>query len=606
MNRFLRYTSKWFILMTMLMFFIMSCTKDNIDDTNAEGSKREWIVSKIDEVSLNGWNNGYVINDSIYFCEFVDTTTYEIIGMIGSFNYMDNIVITCKEGYVQTVYTDTETYNFIYDETGIKVIFINDSGAIEELLETEFPSVNSRITTRTDNNSISWLVQVQNFLNNYADKLSSSDSRFLREQAEDIRNFPENLIKDGLVDGLTKLTGKRSLPYIMDILDNLGEYDRERSMFGNCMMTVLGVSKSDTDYFINANLSGFESIPSYGDNTQSVTGGIVCRYTKGTDTWNKPTTSYYDYKWEHNYKENSNLTEKLPKMNLGWYEFRSYVTRAGVTKYGNSYSYLYSVLDENPTFTISNVKCSYLGNDKFKVEFDCSFVPLNNDGLLYQGIMLNTEYGDKLTSFGAGTTTEKVSKTVSADNFTISETTATLNIKAQYWYVTRYSSETFYKDLENNVLIKYDEQPSIKFTSSQINGTSILEYDENNGNHYETTYSFKYDATGTFWIDHIQYTIVQGNWNNYWDSQTLNGDGEYSASGTATYWTSSTASHQSYYTIYLRTGGMIQSSNSLYFSGNPISSVSIIGGSRTPLINTKKTEVRELINDNRFINSYKK
>ena len=575
MNRFYRLVQ---LLMVFSLFFFVSCTKDDTD--SIEQDKNEWMVSKIDVSSLNGWDNGYIINNNMYLCESTDSRSSEIIGIIGCFDYFDdNIVITANNGYLQTICTSSETFYFTYDETGVRVLVIDDTGDVEELIESQSYDYDKKVTTRADNNTNTWLGQIQDFLNDYADRLSTSDSRFIRDQAENIRNFPKNLIEDGLVTGIAKLTGMQYLPFLSDILDKIGKYDDERSIFGNCMMAISGVSQSDASYFINANLTGFESMPNYGELSQSVTGGVVCRYTKALDTWNKPTTSYNDYKWEHNYTGNSNLIEELPKMNLGWYEFRSYVTKAGITKYGNSYSYLYSDIDETPTYIITNANCTYIGDDKFRVEFDCSFTPLNNDGLLYQGIQMNLKNGDMLTSFGVGSTTEKISKIVTVDNFTISGTSAVLNIDVQFWYVTRYSSETFFKDLEPNSSVKYEDQPSIKFTSAQINGTSIIEYNEDNGNHYETKYSFEYEATGTYWIDYIQYTIVQDNWNNYWEPQRLNGDGSYSASGNSKYWTTSTASHQSYYTIYLKHGGIIQSSNSLSFSGNPISSVSISGSS---------------------------
>lgn len=565
-------------------------------DTAAQ-DKKECIISKIDTLSLNGWNNGYVVNEHMYICEFTDSTTSNTIGIIGDFDCSDNLIVTVNDGYLQTICTSTETFYFIYNGTDTKILMADNAGNIEDVKQTQMHSI-KRVATQNDITPKPWLEQLQDFLNNYADKLSTSDSPFLRNQAEELRNLPENLIKDGLIKGLAKLTGKK-IPFAKEILDMLERYDKERSVFGQCRMTVLGVTKTGTDYYINAKLDGFDGMPNYGDIVQSVTGGVVCRYTKVSDTWNKPTTSYNDYKWEHNYKGNFDLTEKLPEMNLGWYEFRPYVTRAGVTKYGNLYSFLYSELKESPVISVSNNKCTYLGNDKFKVEFDCSFVPLENEGLLYQGLELSTGKGDKVVSFGAGTTHEKVSETMSADNFTISGTTATLNLKVQYWYVTRYSSETFFKDLEDSVSVKYSEQPSVKFTSAHINGT------EKDSTRYTTGYSFEYEATGTFWIDRIQYTIVQDNWNNYWDAQTLNADGKYSASGFCEYDASSMASHQTYYTIYLKMGGVSQSSNSLYFSGNPISNVYISGG-RNISRGKNKIEKGKTLSDNRLINMKKK
>lgn len=139
--------------------------------------------------------------------------------------------------------------------------------------------------------------------------------------------------------------------------------------------------------------------------------------------------------------------------------------------------------------------------------------------------------------------------------------------------------------------IVYNENPLVTFTSARIDGT-----DTNvEGHDYVTHFSFTYDVMGSFWIDYIQYTFVQENWNNYWNPFDIKKDGDYSASGTASYSKSSTASHQSYFTIHLKNGGTTTSSNSLYFSGKPISGVSISGGIRS-------TQTRGISSNNRSDN----
>ena len=136
-----------------------------------------------------------------------------------------------------------------------------------------------------------------------------------------------------------------------------------------------------------------------------------------------------------------------------------------------------------------------------------------------------------------------------------------------------YQSKTFYKDLESNNKIVYDEQPSITFTSVQHDGTET----NVNGYDYQTNFSFTTVAKGSFWITNIQYILNGENWNNNWPSQSVDGDGEYSYTGYCEYSKNSNTSHQAYYTIYLKNGNTMNSTNSLYFSGNPISSINLSG-----------------------------
>ena len=562
-----------FIVCAVLCTVFMSSCDKNENEIIPPTPEKVLEISGISSEDLNGWDKGVLVNEDIFICQSTDSLTNDIYGIIGSLSNSNNMNIIFSEGQISQIITESETFNFIYDDTGERVVIIKREGSIVELEAKAEARAAKMMSTRADNKG-GWFNAVQDFLNKYADQLETSDSRFIRDFADDLRDLPYNLLEDGVTDLIAKLTGLGKLPYVKDILKWLQDNHREQSLFSGCTIGITSTSESTEPFTIKASVSGFNNLPELGDVFKSISAGIVGRYT-GTqsDSWNLPTITYNEYKWGQTFTGDGTITGNISKMKLGWYTFRPYMSRGGVTIYGTPKFYYCPTLDETPKYKFSNIKCEYAGNDKFNVQFTCTLEPLKNNALEYQGIELTLKDGSKLVSFGSGRYTENVSKTISASNFSISGLKATLEIKAQYWYVPMYQSKTFYKDLESNNSIVYDDQPTITFTSAEITGidSNVDGYD------YKTHYAFTYNATGTYWIDHIQYTIVQGNWNNYWDPQTVDTDGSHRASGTASYSGSRDHSHESYYTIYLKNGSTKTSTNSLYFSGYPISSVSISG-----------------------------
>ena len=121
----------------------------------------------------------------------------------------------------------------------------------------EFPpsfNIENRGTTKTltrSGNSQSILSQLHDFCNYYADEFAASDTPYLRSIAEDLRNLPYDVAKDGLIAGIAKLTGKKYLPYITDLLEKIGDIGRENNIFGDCYVSLSGVNGSNGNYSIN-------------------------------------------------------------------------------------------------------------------------------------------------------------------------------------------------------------------------------------------------------------------------------------------------------------------------------------------------------------------
>lgn len=129
-----------------------------------------------------------------------------------------------------------------------------------------------------------------------------------------------------------------------------------------------------------------------------------------------------------------------------------------------------------------------------------------------------------------------------------------------------YDKIYYYSDTQNYELY-YNERPTINFNSVEITGTYTGQ--EINGKIYDyvTHFRFNYSIKGCFWMNSLQYTIQQSNWNNHWSTDYEFSDGTFNASGIS-YYSNSDGSHTSYYDIELLDGSHIQSTNYLIFLGD--------------------------------------
>lgn len=589
---------------------------NEIDSVSLYGNQN--VIYEIPSEYLNDWDEGLVLSNRLCLLNKVDTLETEHLAFINSFTNEIDKGIAMKydnEGKIISIESSEISFYFSYDRGMIIVHSISSDGIIEEYVYSEQQT--SARTLRapeqnTNNNALTNSYEnLQNFFNNYADKFANSDTPYLRYMAEELRNLPENLMRDGIVKGLSKLFGK-SFDIVDKVLKYLEDNDKRRVAFGNCFVSLQGVSESKDIHYIKGTLQGINELPNYGDQNTELKYGILGRYVGSGNDKSLPTTHWNDYKWEWSTSYQSvssiNISQELPKLSFGWYGFRSYEERFGVVKYCAYYWYFNPELEDVPEYTISNVQSRYVGDNKIEVSFTCSFNPIRTDILLYQGIELKTKDGEKITSFGAGNYTTTVKKTFDASLFEKDYTNfvATMEIDAQFWYVPHAIGKTYYKDLETKS-VTYDQKPSITFTGASIIGKATGYNDNNEIVLYRTYFSFDFDVVGTFWFTDIQFQIHSNstNWNTSFPMQSATIDGSYSTNASMDASPNTDVNFIGYYQMYLNNGKTIRSTNSLVFRGSPSNPSVSVGSApaQAPTKAMKQTSNQEEINASLFFES---
>ena len=498
---------------------------------------------------------------------------------------------------------------FLYynEDNTIQVTSINSDGQIAKFSYNESPS--SKTKTKGSTEVLEEEQQVitlqsaykklDDFLNENADKLAESDTPFIRMYAEELRDLPKDLVNLGAEKLITQLFGKR-VWWFVSVYSYFDDLAWKQILFGNCNVSLQSVRKEGDNHFIYGAFENFNQIPGNGELDAEMIYGIVGKYGKSysPDIYNND----FSYNWkarrdiyDTSTPANIAIAQQLPKLHYGWYRFRAYLIRGNVVKYCGSLLYFNPDLDTKPTYSISNVEGRVLDNSTVEFSFDCTLNPLNE--VLYQGLQLYLEDGTKIADIGRveglGSNSQRITKSFNKSQLELDYNSYSfgLPIKAKYWYVPYDYNKTLYLEL-NSSFISDTSSPDISFTSVSITSNEVTETDEEGNPYgYKTTYQFEYSVSGSLWFDTIQYTINSEKWNNYWDAQSVSGDGQYSAHGWMEYGPSFTP-HSSYYTILLNNGGQARSINSLTFSGSPGSITAGIGGTPAyqPALKTTHSE----------------
>ena len=173
------------------------------------------IVFSIPSEDLNEWDEGLILPNQICVLNKIDTLVSEHIAMIKYIENNDDYGISLKydnEGKILSIDSKEKSFYFEYDGNLAYVKVISATGIIEDFTyEYNMESASRSFRAQeTDNNKPlpKTFENLQNFLNKYADILAASDTPYLRMVAEDIRNLPENLLREGIIKGLSKLFGK--------------------------------------------------------------------------------------------------------------------------------------------------------------------------------------------------------------------------------------------------------------------------------------------------------------------------------------------------------------------------------------------------------------
>ena len=553
-----------------------------------------------------------MLSNQICLLNKVDTLNTENLAyynLIEDDNEANGIAVKYNiEGKLVSIESNEESFYFSYDGNVIIVHSINREGVINEFSYTEEQISLAKATrasaAESNNNAlVNSYENLQKFLNKYADKLADSDTPYLRIVAEDLRNLPENLMRDGIVKGLSKLFGK-NFDLVDKILKYLEDNDKRRVAFGNCYVSLQGVSESNEHKDIKGALQGINELPNYGDHNTELKYGILGRYVGSGNDKSLPTTHWNDYKWEWSTSYQSvssiNISQELPKLSFGWYGFRSYEERFGVVKYCAYHWYFNPELEDVPEYTISNVQSRYVGDNKVEVSFTCSFNPIRTDILLYQGIELKTKEGEKITSFGSGIYATTVKRIFDASLFEkdYSNFVATMEIDARFWYVPYAIGKTYYKDLEPKS-VTYDQKPGLTFTSASLGGTDVYNDDNGEPDYCATLVNAEYTATGTFWVNTVDFVVIEGDATDnvgYWD--VIN-DGEQTFSTYYQYHYGGDNTSAFRFDFVLDNGNRVSSTNAVSLWGSPtVTNIQLVGSSNARAADAASKQAKKTSSNN--------
>lgn len=170
-------------------------------------------------------------------------------------------------------------------------------------------------------------------------------------------------------------------------------------------------------------------------------------------------------------------------------------------------------------------------------------------------------------------------------------------------YVVSKNGNILHFDEETIKGLEYKQKPMIKFTSGEVTGGEIIDESED-GIRYKTYYAFECDIKGCFWLEHIQYTVSQSNFNNYWDPLSPDTDGLWKFNGWVEY--TNSISINSYYTMYLRNGNIMTSANGIDLSCSSGSGTTNISGGTRGLLNSMMISKKEIIQTNVSLYEIKK
>lgn len=154
-----------------------------------------------------------------------------------------------------------------------------------------------------------------------------------------------------------------------------------------------------------------------------------------------------------------------------------------------------------------------------------------------------------------------------------------------HYYISAFAIMNDGAELEDkqDLSVEYKIKPSFRFTSASVGSTDTWTEGEGEDayDRARTSYSFTGEIKGVYWMKSMQYTLTDSNVNNNWSADSPTYDGYYNVdSASATYTVGDAPNYSTYYTITLRNGSTIRSSNSLQYSGGSyLTSISVSGAS---------------------------
>ncbi len=472
MKSFLNNSFQYFILIAGILMLgcLSACDeKEHENATVPSGPEQENNHVKIlAGESLNGWDEGYLFNDSLYYViktmtigdvvsvydsdstYYSDSLTiekYACINKVGNDNSKAIGIAYDSSDKVSFIRIGSKQYSFNYysSEDSVDVICydqINNKYIVSTYLTGNTPWANvprnnhlMRIVRGGASSNIGNAISAINLTGDVA--------------AGDWGKTIGDLLSGGITSVTGKALGFEVWPYIELFNWFKGPYDQMKDfIFGKSSIVITTVDEKNS--VIRGKILNSETIPDvdweFGNES------VPEKYRKygqrnivlyGVDVIKNNTVNMYSL----GPNEANHLTEwsfNIQKMTHGYYLFKTYLKGSGFTKTGNSMGYY--CLGDPPTYSHSNEKAEYDSqSEDYKVSFNIQYTPLKYEELYYhQGLIIETVNGTRVASIDYKTPSMDISKHLSKSEFKDN----TLELKVKYWYYTPlYSNKTQYVDL---------------------------------------------------------------------------------------------------------------------------------------------------------------
>ena len=457
-----------------VLFIIVSCTESEKDETRNTTNN----VCKISLESLGDWDEGIIINDSLYFvtknvpevveyAEYIDSTgegpllkdtisekQYAVINVLGSDENRAIFLEYDINGNVTSIRKGDNLYTYEWSKNRDSLDVMCYNLVSKKMTVVSYPISSSNLTRSSFPHLYSMTRGIN--MNNLGNALTA-----IQLTGDAIQGNWIELLGDAtkaLGIGVLETILKKPLWPLFAAYDWWNEPNKmmEAYIFGKSSIKLLTIIKNEDSHTLSGVIENASTIPDveweWGNSS------VPEKYKK----YGKPNiVNYYvDVKTPSgtyrlgpevaNHQSSFSLT--LNKMTHGYYYFYSYLTGSGYTRRGTSMSYYH--LGESPTYSHSNENLNWNGETgKYDVSFYIAYQHLYYAEIEFQGLYVETEKGTKLGSFGMGRNggyqdEDSISSSVSKSEFKeMADGSLELTVRVKYWYVLRGSKRTMYVEL---------------------------------------------------------------------------------------------------------------------------------------------------------------
>ncbi len=443
----------------------------DIDSISLDNSVCRFAM--IDQDYLNGWDEGYLFNDSLYFVSktIVEAGMIEVLGCDTIIN-TDSLRIN-RFACINKVGSDTSTSIGIGYDTSDNVTSITMKGKFYTFdYHPSGDSVDVFCYDKVNNKYIisTYPIQGPSYVHKDGNRKPKKMARAISADAfgnaltvitlaGDVsdRNWAkaiDDVLQSGIEAVVARVLGIPAPGFSAFIYwMNTPKREMENYIFGNSSIVITSIDEKSS--VISGNILNVESmhdvdwefgnefapeqdrqygekiVVNYGIEVGKGTPGKV-DYILGPEAVNNKTS------WSFN----------LPKMSHGFYYYQSFLQNEGYKRYGNYIKYY--CLGDPPSYKHSNEKLEYNGFN-YSTSFHVEFTPLSYMELSNQGIQLEIGKSGRTILLDE----YSHSKDISIDNLVKSDLIDTgnnqlaLEVKVKYWYNgARIPGGTKYVDLD--------------------------------------------------------------------------------------------------------------------------------------------------------------